>query len=333
MSIGFDRPFLAAAGAGIILLFCGLSRLLRDALTLELPLGPPGGVPFKPALNFTFLVRLLRIPELCGASLLFIAAAGPKFISTEIVWLSRGADVLFVMDISPSMAGLDMDGRSRFDAARELVMNFAGSRPADAVGLVAVGNEAGLLLPPTVDRAPLYSRLDSLGIGELGDGTALGLGLAIAALHIRTSRAPRRAVVLITDGENNAGAVHPETAAEVLRDSGASLWVIGVGAAGEVPIDYVDPILKVRRTGSFDSRFDPEKLNAIAMKGGGTFIAAASGRALSEAFASLSEAEMTVVRSGTMNRPQDIQRPVILAALTMILLARFIRRWLMGAFL
>ncbi|MDR0386638.1 MAG: VWA domain-containing protein [Treponema sp.] len=333
MSIGFERPLLIAAGAAVIVILCGFSRFFRDALTLEIPLGPPGGVPFKPALNLTLPIKLLGIPELCGVFLLFAAAAGPRLVTREPVWLDRGADVLFVLDTSPSMAGRDMDGRNRFDAARDLVLDFAGNRPADAIGLVAVGNEASLLLPPTVDRTLLYSRLDTLRIGELGDGTALGLGLAIAALHIRGSAAPRRAVVLITDGENNAGAVHPETAAETLRASGASLWVIGVGSAGEVPIDYVDPVLKVRRTGSFDSRFNPETLRAIARKGGGTFVSAPSGRAFSEAFARLADAEMTVGRSGTVSRTRDIQRPAILAALVLILLPRLIRRWLLRAFL
>ncbi|MDR0377472.1 MAG: VWA domain-containing protein [Spirochaetaceae bacterium] len=333
MSLGFERLLLIPAGAAVVIILCGLSRLFRDALTLEIPLGPPGGVPFKPALNLTLFIKFLGIPKLCGVFLLFVAAAGPRLVSTELIWLNRGADILFVLDISPSMAGLDMDGRNRFDAARDMVREFADSRPADAIGLVAVGNEAGLLLPPTVDRPLLYSRLDTLRIGELGDGTALGLGLAIAALHIRGSAAPRRAVALITDGENNAGAVHPETAAEALRASGASLWVIGVGSAGEVPIDYVDPVLKVRRTGSFDSRVDPEALRAIARKGGGTFIAAPSGKAFSDAFAQFSDAEMTVGRSGTMSRTRDVQRPVIVTALILILLPRFIRRWLLGAFL
>jgi Ca-activated chloride channel family protein len=333
MNIGFERPFLILIGAVIIIVLCILSRFLRDVLTLEVPLGPPGGVPFKPALNLTAFIKLLRIPEFCGVFLLFAAAAGPRLISAELVWLNRGADVLFVMDTSPSMAGLDMDGSSRFDAARNLVLDFANDRPADAVGLVAIGNEASLLLPPTVDRPLLYSRLDTLRIGEMGDGTALGLGLAIAALHIQGSTAPRRVVALITDGENNAGAVHPETAAETLRTSGASLWVIGVGSAGEVPIDYVDPVLKIRRTGSFESRFNPENLRALARKGGGTFIAAPSGKAFAEAFARLQDEEMTIGRSGTVNRTRDIQRPLILAALILLLIPRFIRRWLLGAFL
>jgi Ca-activated chloride channel family protein len=333
MNIGFERPLLILAGAAIILILCILSRFLKDALTLELPLGPPGGVPFRPAPNLSALVKFLRIPEWCGVFLLCAAAAGPALVSTELVWLNRGADVLFVVDTSPSMAGMDMDGRSRFDAARDLVRDFAEGRPADAIGLAALGDEASLLLPLTVDRPLLYSRLDTLRIGELGDGTALGLGLAIAALHIRGSTAPRRAVVLITDGENNAGAVHPETAAGALRAAGASLWVIGVGSTGEVPIDYVDPVLKVRRTGSFDSRFDPESLRSLARTGGGTFIAAPSGKAFSGAFTRLQDAEMTIQRSGTVNRTRDIQKPVILAALILILIPRFIKRWILGAFL
>jgi Ca-activated chloride channel family protein len=156
-----------------------------------------------------FLVKIIRFLDLTGVFALFIAAAGPIFISTELVWLNRGADMLFVVDVSPSMAGIDMNGRSRFDVARDLVREFAEARPSDAIGLVAVGNDASLLVPPTVDRGALFSRLDSLRLGELGDGTALGMGLGIAALHIRNSAAPRRAVALITDGENNAGAIHP----------------------------------------------------------------------------------------------------------------------------
>jgi Ca-activated chloride channel family protein len=216
MNIGFERPLLIAAGAAAVVVIRGASRFFRDALSLEIPLGPPGGVPFKPPVNLTLLIKFLGVPELCGVFLLFAAAAGPRLVFPELVWLDRGADVLFVLDTSPSMAGLDMDGRSRFDAARDLVLDFAGGRPADAIGLVAVGDEAGLLLPPTVDRPLLYARLEALRIGEMGDGTALGLGLAIAALHIRDSAAPRRAVILITDGENNAGSIHPETAAETL---------------------------------------------------------------------------------------------------------------------
>jgi Ca-activated chloride channel family protein len=316
-----------------VLLCFFAGRFFKSAFALAVPLGPPGGSPFKPPFNVEFLVRIIRVLDLAGAFVLFAAAAGPVFISTEPVWLNRGADILFVMDISPSMAGIDMNGSNRFDAARRLVREFAEKRPSDAIGLVAVGNEAGLITPPTVDRSALYSRLETLQIGELGDGTALGLGLGIAALHIRNSSAPRRAVALITDGENNAGAIHPETAAAALKDSGAALWVVGVGGSGEVPIDYVDPVTRIRRTGIFDSRFNANSLRAIAQSGGGHYIGAPSAEAFSQAFSRIDQEELIIRRSGSIKRTESFQAPLAAAALALICAARFLRRQILGAFL
>jgi Ca-activated chloride channel family protein len=308
-------------------------RFLKSAFALAVPLGPPGGSPFKPPFNVNFLAQTLRVLDLAGALLLSAAAAGPVFISTEAVWLNRGADILFVLDISPSMAGIDMNGSNRFDAARRLMRDFAEKRPSDAIGLVAVGNEASLMVPPTVDRRALYSRLDALKIGELGDGTALGLGLGIAALHIGNSAAPRRAVALITDGENNAGAIHPETAAAALQNAGASLWVVGVGGSGVAPIDYVDPVTRIRRTGAFDSRFNADSLRAIARSGGGHYLGAPSAEAFSEAFSIIDQREVIIRHSGVAKRTRSFQVPLIAAALALICAARFIRRHILGAFL
>lgn len=333
MNLWFEHPLVIVLGCTVILGVVCMSPYVKDAFSVFIPLGPPGGIPFTPPVLIELLIKILYILELIGVFLFFIAAAGPFFISAETVWLNQGADIIFVMDISPSMASLDMGNRSRFNTARTLVHDFAENRPSDAIGLVAVGNDAALLLPPTVDRRSLFTRLEALSLGELGDGTALGMGLAVAGLHIGNSAAPRRAVILITDGENNAGAIHPETAAEVLPKLGASLWVIGVGSGGEVPIDYLDPLTKLHRIGTFDSRFDPESLKAIARKGAGFYIPAPSADALTHAFARIDEGEMTIGRSGTITRTKDFQGPFMIGGLVLLLLVRFTRRRLLGAFL
>ncbi|MDR3170982.1 MAG: VWA domain-containing protein [Treponema sp.] len=333
MNLAFEYPALIVAGLVVIILGWSLSRLFKDALTLVVPLGPPGGTPFKPPYNLDIIIHLLQGLEITGSFLLFIAAAGPLVISTETVWRNRGMDILFVVDISPSMAAQDMAGASRFDMARKLVHDFAANRPSDAIGLVAVGNDAALLIPPTVDRSSLFARLESLGIAELGDGTALGMGLATAAFHLRNSTAPRRVVVLITDGENNAGAIHPETAAALLPELGAALWVIGVGSDGEVPINYVDPVTKMRRIGTFESRFDPASLKAIAEKAGGVYIGAPSVDTFAAAFSRIDQGEMSVGRSGTLTRTRSLAVPFIISALVLLTLVRIIRRTVLGAFL
>jgi Ca-activated chloride channel family protein len=298
---------------------------------MDVPLGPPGGVAFKSPVSFDFIVNALKIFNSAGIVLLFVAAAGPLSVYTWTVWLDRGADIVFVLDISPSMAALDMNGRSRFDAARDLISDFSLSRPMDAIGLTVLGSDAAMLLPPTMDRNSLVSRLEKLCIGELGDGSALGMGLASAALHLKDSEAPRRTVMLITDGENNAGSVHPHTAAAALRSLGVALWIIGIGSGGEVPINYTDPFTNTRHTGTFDSRFDAESLRNLSEAGGGVYIGAPSAEALSAAFSRFDDAEKTSRRSASQSRSRSMAAPVLFISLLIIVISRFIRMYILGA--
>jgi Ca-activated chloride channel family protein len=333
MGFGFERPLLMAVGIIVIPLALYLARKLGSPFAASLPLGPPGGVPFTAPFNLGRIVTALRMIEYFSIFLLFVCASGPQIKIAETVWLNRGADILFVLDISPSMAALDMGGSNRYNVARKLLKDFAEHRPADSIGLAAVGYDAALLVPPTTDRALLYSRLDELQIGEMGDGTALGMGIAVAAYHLEKSTAPRRAAVLISDGENKAGAIHPETAAAMFKKIGASLWVIGIGSGGEVPIDYIDPFTRIRRTGLFDSRYDTEALRRMSAAGGGIWIPAPSADALAAAFTRLDSQEMVVRRSGIVTRSLPCHLPFMITALGLITIVHLIRRFFLGAWL
>ena len=330
MNIDFDRPLLAVIAIVLIPLAVFAISRLKNPFVASIPLGAPGGVPFK-ASQVGGLVWFLKFMEFTGVLLLFISASGPVSKTTEAVWLNRGADIIFILDTSPSMAALDMDGENRFNAARTMIMEFAYRRLSDNIGLAAVGNEAALLIPPTADREALSIRLQQLQIGEFGDGTALGTGLSIAAYHLVKSNAKRRVAVLITDGENNAGVIHPETAASMLREMGVSLWVIGLGSSGEAPIDYVDPYTRIRRTGVFDSRFDAESLRRLSVSGGGIFIAAPSADAFAAAFEQLDDGEITVQRSRIINRRHSLSLHFLIPAVCLLAAVRFIRRYLLGA--
>jgi len=329
----FERPLVAALALVAVPLGFLLARRFGGLFVAPAPLGAPGGVPFKPPFALDKVIRFLRLLEIFGALLLFAGAAGPVARTTQAVWLSRGADVIFALDISPSMAALDMGGASRFMAARDLILDFALMRPADGIGLVGVGTDAALLLPPTTDRDVLRERLETLQVGELGDATALGMGLAVAAYHVQRSEAPRRAVVLVTDGENNAGAIHPETAAAMVRGAGASLWVIGVGTGGIVPIDFVDPFTRVRHTGMYDSAFDTDSLRRIAEAGGGEWAMAASAGAFADAFAAVDEREAVALRAGTVARTLCLRAPFLTLALGFVAGSRLVRRFFLGAWL
>lgn len=332
MSFGFDNPLPVIAAFIVIPVALIIFSRLKNPFVELVPLGAPGGTPFK-APGVDTIVKLLRALELAGLFLLFLSAASPTIKTAESVWINRGADIVFVLDTSPSMAALDMDGNNRFNAARALIGEFARKRPSDSIGLVTLGSDAALLVPPTSDREALYARLERMRIGEMGDDTALGIGLAICAYHLEKSNAKRRAAVLITDGENNAGSIHPETAASLLNEMGISLWIIGVGSAGEVPIDYVDPLTNVRRTGIFDSRYDIESLRRLSLAGGGTFIAAPTAETFAAAFSRLDDGEITVRRSRIIYKSRPVYIPFLITAFSIIVTVRFVRRNVLGALL
>lgn len=318
----FDRPLFVLAAVISPFVFLIVRRFFRSAFSLPFNFGASGGTAFKPPASSRLLSALPALADCLAAGLLLLAAAGPAIARNEAVRVERGADILFVLDCSPSMAALDMDGGSRLDAARALIRDFALARPADAVGLAAAGREAALLVPATVDRGALFTRLDSLEAGELGDGTALGPALALAALHLGKSAANRRALVLITDGENNAGAVHPLAAAEALAgEGGAALYVIGVGSAGAVRVDYADPLTGARRTGGFESRYSADALRAIADAAGGVFLHAPDAASLAAAFGTLNRTEAPAGRSITRTVRHGVHTPLIAAALLLVCLS------------
>jgi len=332
MSFGFENPLLAVLSLIIIPFTAFILTRLKNPFVAAIPLGAPGGIPFK-STQMVFLVKLLKFLELSGVFLLFLSAAGPSLKTAETVWLNRGTDIIFILDISPSMAALDMNGKSRYSVAKTLLLDFVSQRPSDNIGIVAVGEDAALLVPPTSDRDALTQRLEQLKIGELGDGTALGMGLAVAAYHLDKSNAKRKAAVIITDGENNAGSIHPETSAAILHEMGVSFWVIAVGTAGEVPIDYTDPITRIRRTGIFDSRYDTESLRRLSSSGGGTFISALSAEAFAAAFSQLDDAEMTVLISRIIHHRKSLSIQFLISAVLILTGIRFIRLFLLKAIL
>jgi Ca-activated chloride channel family protein len=273
---------------------------------------------------------MLAAVETLAVMLILFALSNPVKVLLKTVYKERGADIVFILDASPSMAALDItnsegDLVNRFDAARNLLASFAEERPADALGLVAVGEDAALLVPPTVDHELFRQRLESLKIGEFGDGTALGMGLSIAAYHLRQSAAPLRAAVLVTDGENNAGAVHPETAARAVAGAGAALFVIGMGGGGEVMIDYVDPESGQRRRGIPDSRYDTESLVRVAESGNGVFLEARTGGELSRAFFRVSESSSLPLRTEIERSTESFADVFIIASFILLLLSFILR--------
>lgn len=237
---------------------------------------------FSKALNIVFYVCLVT------------ALASPVNHRHQKVYSSRGTSIIFVVDVSPSMAARDIGGLHRLDAAKNAMSALATQDDGDELGLVEMAETACLLVPPTMDRKVFFDRLDSMHVGELGDGTAIGNGLSLAVYHLEKSTAPKKAIILITDGENNAGTVHPETAARLAKSKGISLYVLGIGTRGVVPLDYVDPKTNKTYSGFLESNFDSSALVKLAAEGDGKFIETDSISSLSQTLSSINKNESVI---------------------------------------
>ena len=241
-----------------------------------------------------FLTVLKKILLVSVYILIVFAFADPVIHHEERVYTSRGNDVLFVLDISPSMAAKDMNGGTRLDAAKHVIRSLVEQNTGASFGIVSVATEAVLSVPPTADHVTFLERLNALKIGMLGEGSALGTGLSMAVYHLVSSSSPKKTIVLITDGENNAGSIHPETAAELAAAHEITIYSVGIGTRGVVPLEYTDPVTGKVSSGYLESGFDPAPLQKIALSAGGRYFSAETVSDLSTALNTISNRERVV---------------------------------------
>ena len=241
---------------------------------------------------FSHLLALLAFVSLVTA------LANPIIRHQEKIYTSRGSDILFVLDTSPSMAARDIqlvNGQtSRLEAAKLGIKTLVTSQKGANYGLVAMASEAACIVPPTNDLDLFLNRLDSLNVGEFGEGSAIGIGLSSAVYHLSSSLAPKKCIVLITDGENNAGSVHPETAANLAFENGITIYSFGIGTKGTVPIEYIDLKSGKVHSGFYESDFDTQPLEKIAGLAGGSYFGIESTASLSASLSQISQQEDSV---------------------------------------
>ncbi len=270
---------------------------------------------------FSFLSNLLLALAFIS---LVVAGANPVIRHNEKIYTSKGSDILFLLDTSPSMAAKDMtymnSSINRLDAAKLSIKSIVEGGSGSAFSLIAMASESAYVVPVTEDQKSFLERLDALKIGTLGDGSAIGIGLCSAVYHLSSTKAPKKCVVLITDGENNAGSVHPETAAHLALEHGITVYVLGIGTRGTVPVEYVDPNTGSVKSGFYESGFDPVPLEKIASISGGKYFSVESLPELSNALATISSRE-DVVQSFRLKTVNEYfyDRFLLLSALLFIL--------------
>jgi Ca-activated chloride channel homolog len=174
-------------------------------------------------------------------ALLILALAQPRLTRSQTQVRASGVDIAVAFDLSGSMASEDFEvghGRvSRVEMARSVLKKFIEKRPNDRIGLVAFASQAYIAAPLTLDHDFLLQQLKRLELGTIDPNrTAIGSALSTAVNRLRELKSKSKIVILMTDGQSNAGKVAPLTVAEAARALGVKVYTIGVGMQGKAPM-------------------------------------------------------------------------------------------------
>jgi Ca-activated chloride channel family protein len=288
------------------------------------------GKGFSNPLTFPALLYVISLAlSWAGIVLIIIALAGPSRVTRERVFTSRGIDIMFVIDISPSMAARDFIDNSRLESAQETILRFVDRRKNDPIGLAIFGSQAALRVPPTLDYDYLKQAVDGLQVLELGEGTALGMGIALGALHLRNSTAREKVMVLLTDGESNAGEILPEAAARIAAEAGIRVYVIGIGSDREVLLEFTDPRTGKPYRATYQGSLEEDLLRGIAETTGGEYFTVTNPGSLNGVLLSIDSLERVETRLKVEVRKEPVHRMFILLAFIMIFADYLIRKMLL----
>jgi len=285
---------------------------LRFASTMVLEgVRPPWTVRVR---HVIFALKILAL------GLAVVALARPQKGTAEEEILTEGVDIVLALDSSGSMAAEDFEPRNRLFVAKLVVRSFVEGLRHDRVGLVVFAGKAYTRCPLTLDYGILLNVLDSVELGSIEDGTAIGNALATCLNRLRESKAKSKVIVLVTDGVNNRGEVQPLDAAKMAQAIGVKIYAVGIGSHGTARFPVNDPNYG-RTYVNLPVEIDEQSLNHIAETTGGIYYRATDRPSLEKIFREIARLEKTKIEVKSYTHYNERFVELLYAAMGMILLA------------
>jgi Ca-activated chloride channel homolog len=241
----------------------------------------------QPLRHALFALRMIAYTALV------LAVARPQSSSVTETISTEGIDIMLALDISGSMLSKDFSP-NRVGAAKKVAEDFIEGRPNDRIGLVIFSGEAYTECPLTIDHAVLENQLNGIQIGDLSDGTAIGMGLGTALNRLKDSKAKTRVIILMTDGVNNMGFIDPLTAGELAQKMGVRVYTIGIGTNGIAPFPVMLPNGQIGfQNGQVE--IGEDLLRQIASMTGGEYFRATDEKKLATIYRQIDKMEKTKI--------------------------------------
>ena len=245
---------------------------------------------------------------------LVVALARPVWVGDAVRLPASGRDLMLAVDISGSMDTGDMringEQVNRLTLVKHVLNDFITRREGDRLGLILFGSNAYLQTPLTFDRETVRTFLNESALGLAGKKTAIGDAIALAAKRMRNNPADSQVLILLTDGENTAGSIEPQRAAEVAAKMGIRIHTIGLGAdTMEIPSFFGSRQINPSR------ELDETLLTAIASSTGGEFFRARNTEELDNIYRLIDQLEPTEKDEKTYRPESSLLHWPLLAAL------------------
>ncbi|RLQ22518.1 VWA domain-containing protein [Seongchinamella sediminis] len=162
-----------------------------------------------------------------------LAAAGPSWQKIPQPVHQKQDALVLVLDLSYSMVAADL-APSRADRARQKLLDLLERRREGQTGLIAYAGDAHIVTPLTDDTPTIANLLPALNpdmMPVMGSEPAAALALGMELLHSAGIRRGR--LLLLTDGIT---ALDRSEINDLLRGSGVSLAIMGIGTASGAPL-------------------------------------------------------------------------------------------------
>ncbi|MDP2039132.1 MAG: VWA domain-containing protein [Ignavibacteria bacterium] len=182
---------------------------------------------FKSAIKFSVF--------LFGLALLIVAVANPQ-IGTKIEDVKQvGIDVYILLDVSRSMAAEDIKP-NRLEKAKFEIAKLIQKLEGDRIGLIVFSGDAFIQFPITSDYSAANLFLNAVDFNSVPQpGTNIGAALGLALKSFRYDDGTKKAIIIITDGEDHTGYVNEGVLSEA-NSKDVAVYAIGFGSQSGTPI-------------------------------------------------------------------------------------------------
>ena len=252
---------------------------------------------------------------LCGLVLSLIALARPQTAEKAENIRRQGIDIAMLLDVSGTMQSADLEP-NRLEVARKTMDHFIAERTGDRIALIVFAGSAFTRIPLTLDHNVVRESLEAVTLESVSqDGTAIGMAVSVGLNRLKKSDAASRIIILVTDGDNNTGAIDPVTASNLAQEMGIRIYTIGIGSDS-----LLLPVQSFGQTRyrQYPGGFDEALLRQMAETTGGQYFRAMDTGALSQVFETIDLLEKTEFQEDLYKEYYELAFPLIIAALVLL---------------